>query len=62
VKQSNKALVGADFPMFHDQDAGFNFCFTFELLEAVLHEFGESDNKLIGTTEFIYPPQSSRTM
>lgn len=30
------------FPMFHYQGAGSNFCFTFELLEAILHEFGNS--------------------
>lgn len=28
------------FPLFHYPDAGANFCFTFELLEAVLAEFG----------------------
>jgi hypothetical protein len=35
------------FPLFHYQDAGSNFCFTFELLEAVLVEFGGSQNRLL---------------
>lgn len=29
------------FPMFHYPKAGSNYCFAFEMLEAVLHEFGE---------------------
>ena len=41
------------FPMFHYQDAGSNFCFTFELLEAVLYEFGDSEGKLLGSPAFI---------
>lgn len=35
------------FPLFHYQDAGSNFCFTFELLEAVLVEFGGKHNRLL---------------
>lgn len=35
------------FPLFHYQDAGSNFCFTFELLEAVLVEFGGKRNDLL---------------
>jgi hypothetical protein len=35
------------FPLFHYQDAGSNFCFTFELLEAVLAEFGFKENHVI---------------
>jgi hypothetical protein len=31
------------FPLFHYPDAGGNFCFTFEMLEAVLNEFGRGD-------------------
>jgi hypothetical protein len=41
--QTDSGLWNKYFPMFHYQDAGSNFCFTFELIEAVLHEFGESD-------------------
>ena len=39
------------FPLFHYQEAGSNFCFTFELLEAVLKEFGTSS--LIGQETFV---------
>jgi ATPase family associated with various cellular activities (AAA) len=41
------------FPLFHYQDAGSNFCFTFELLEAVLVEFGRSENELFDDVVFI---------
>jgi hypothetical protein len=27
------------FPLFHYRDAGANYCFSFEMLEAILHEF-----------------------
>jgi hypothetical protein len=40
--QTKSGIFQKYFPLFHYQDAGSNFCFTFELLEAVLHEFGES--------------------
>ena len=42
--QAESGLWHKYFPMFHYQDAGSNFCFTFELIEAVLHEFGDSDS------------------
>jgi len=29
------------FPLFHYPDAGSNYCFSFEMLEAILHEFAE---------------------
>jgi hypothetical protein len=35
------------FPLFHYQDAGSNFCFTFELLEAILGEFGFKETHVI---------------
>lgn len=35
------------FPLFHYQDAGSNFCFSFELLEAVLKEFGYKQDRLV---------------
>lgn len=41
------------FPLFHYQDAGSNFCFTFELLEAVLAEFGREDNELLDDQSFV---------
>ena len=41
------------FPLFHYQDAGSNFCFTFELLEAVLVEFGGRSNALLSNETVI---------
>lgn len=41
------------FPIFHYQDAGSNFCFTYELLEAVLIEFGRPENELLDNTRTI---------
>ncbi|MEO8591969.1 MAG: ATP-binding protein [Candidatus Solibacter sp.] len=35
------------FPLFHYPDAGSNFCFTFELLEAVLVEFTGARDRLL---------------
>ena len=39
--------------MFHYQEAGSNFCFTFELLEAVLHEFGDTPSELLSDLAII---------
>jgi len=39
--QTDSGIWPKYFPMFHYQEAGSNFCFTFELLEAILHEFGD---------------------
>jgi hypothetical protein len=52
-KQALSGIWHKYFPIFHYQEAGSNFCFTFELLEAVLHEFGGKDNRLLSTPEFI---------
>lgn len=52
-KQTKSGIFPKYFPMFHYQDAGSNFCFTFELMEAVLHEFGRDENRLLGNSEFI---------
>jgi hypothetical protein len=41
------------FPLFHYQDAGSNFCFTFEMLEAVLCEFGHAENSLLDQESFV---------
>ena len=41
-KQTESGIWNKYFPLFHYQDAGSNFCFTFELLEAVLYEFGKN--------------------
>ena len=51
--QAESGIFPKYFPMFHYQDAGSNFCFTFELLEAVLNEFGDPESKLLATPEFI---------
>ncbi len=34
------------FPLFHYEQAGSNYCFTFEFLEALLNEFGEPETNL----------------
>ena len=52
-KQSNSGIWPKYFPLFHYQDAGSNFCFTFELLEAVLTEFGYRDNHLLENPAFL---------
>lgn len=52
-KQTSSGIWPKYFPMFHYQDAGSNFCFTFELLEALLHEFGSSDNTLLSKPNFV---------
>jgi len=51
--QTDSGIFPKYFPLFHYQDAGSNFCFTFELLEAVLHEFGGCDGSLVSTDAFI---------
>ncbi|HWX22458.1 MAG TPA: ATP-binding protein [Candidatus Binatia bacterium] len=38
------------FPLFHYPKAGSNFCFTFEMLEAVLAEFGNPDSEQMDTS------------
>jgi hypothetical protein len=40
-EQTDSGIWPKYFALFHYQEAGSNFCFTFELLEAVLTEFGE---------------------
>jgi hypothetical protein len=52
-KQTRTGIWHKYFPMFHYQDAGSNYCFTFELLEATLHEFGGSENTLLKNLDFI---------
>jgi ATPase family associated with various cellular activities (AAA) len=50
-KQTNSGIWNKYFPLFHYQDAGSNFCFTFELLEAILYEFGQSSSNSVGELE-----------
>lgn len=52
-EQTSSGIWPKYFPLFHYQEAGSNFCFTFELLEAVLKEFGDEHNSLIGRVSFI---------
>lgn len=52
-RQAPSGIWNKYFPLFHYQDAGSNFCFTFELLEAVLNEFGGSTNKILDLPSFI---------
>jgi hypothetical protein len=52
-KQAESGIWPKYFPLFHYQDAGSNFCFTFELLEAVLYEFGRPDNNLLDNQAFV---------
>lgn len=52
-KQTRTGIWHKYFPMFHYQDAGSNYCFTFELLEAVLHEFGSSESTLLENQDFM---------
>lgn len=52
-KQTRSGIWNKYFPLFHYQDAGSNFCFTFELLEAVLHEFGGEKTKLLANLKFV---------
>src|SRR6185369_15723540 len=43
TSQGKSGIWPKYFPLFHYPDAGANYCFTFELLEATLHEFSHSD-------------------
>jgi len=52
-KQTGTGIWHKYFPMFHYQDAGSNYCFAFELFEAVLREFSDSENTLLKNEEFI---------
>lgn len=47
LEQTPSGIWPKYFPLFHYQDAGSNFCFTFELLEAILVEFGHKQNHLL---------------
>lgn len=53
LKQTRTGIWHKYFPMFHYQDAGSNYCFTFELLEAVLHEFSGPENTLLQNDGFV---------
>lgn len=40
TKQSKCGIWPKYFPLFHYPDSGSNYCFAFEMLEAILNEFG----------------------
>jgi hypothetical protein len=42
-RQSTSGIWPKYFPLFDYPDGGSNFCFTFEMLEAIIKEFGEID-------------------
>jgi hypothetical protein len=46
-EQTPTGLWSKYFPLFHYNEAGSNFCYTFELLEAVLLEFGGKDSTIL---------------
>lgn len=48
-KQSPSGIWPKYFPLFHYPKAGSNYCFTYEMLEAVLAEFGTPDSDLLAT-------------
>lgn len=52
-EQTTSGIWPKYFPLFHYQDAGSNFCFTFEMLEAVLAEFGGKRNELLSEEAII---------
>lgn len=52
-QQTSSGIWPKYFPMFHYQEAGSNFCFTFELLESILQEFGQKPNELLNDLPFI---------
>lgn len=51
--QTSSGIWPKYFPMFHYQEAGSNFCFTFELLEAILHEFAETPDSVAVANELL---------
>ncbi len=46
-KQNISGIWPKYFPLFHYPKAGSNFCFTFEMLEAILTEFGEDSASVL---------------
>lgn len=53
AEQTPSGIWPKYFPLFHYQDAGSNFCYSFELLEAVLFEFGREGNRLLAQESVI---------
>jgi hypothetical protein len=60
-KQAPSGIWPKYFPLFHYPKAGSNFCFTFEMLEAVLAEFGESDSRLLARPPVVQKLENALT-
>jgi MoxR-like ATPase len=54
IKHQRNGIWPKYFPLFHYDRAGSNFCFTFELLEAILVEFAGPKNQLLDKPEFLH--------
>ena len=52
-EQTPSGLWPKYFPLFHYDDAGSNFCYTFEMLEAILLEFGNVDSTIFQQTAVV---------
>ncbi len=52
-KQTESGIWNKYFPLFHYQDAGSNFCFAFELLEAMLCEFGPTSGNILERSSIV---------
>jgi hypothetical protein len=61
-QQTESGIWPKYFPMFHYQEAGSNFCFTFELLEAILHEFAQTSDTDTGASNLFDDPEIVRRL
>jgi hypothetical protein len=52
-KHQRNGIWSKYFPLFHYPEGGSNYCFTFELLEAILVEFGRADSVLLGDPQIV---------
>lgn len=53
AKQDKSGIWPKYFPLFHYPNAGSNFCFTFEMLEGILAEFGDERFSLVDNPEVL---------
>ncbi|HZM06593.1 MAG TPA: ATP-binding protein [Candidatus Saccharimonadales bacterium] len=58
-KQGPSGIWPKYFPLFHYPKAGSNYCFTFEMLEAVLSEFGHTESQLLATPVMVRKLESA---
>ena len=52
-KQTASGIWPKYFPLFHYPKAGSNFCFTFEMLEAILAEFDHTSSTIVNIPQVI---------